>query len=492
MTTIEDPRFRIASSEWVYDLFAHAYDYLDPRFKPRRHRKHESLFVDALFESRGQVPDEMHDYLEQALREPEGEFCGRLWVVLKDIDTFSGFGNPFLRGPADHRRSQALEPIREHYHLNQRLNKWASGHVLWKPTLGRIAWLRSIAEGGRGSPRPYRGSYLWREYDALCRASEPEGYRVEFDTIEAEHDPLIAEHGQLEVAFVPLIEQYDEAPFRVIREDAKRAFVQVRLSDEQECLRRTRIALRKADERGTHIVLLPELVASSAVVGEVCQFMESARRIRLVLAGSFGYKTNSQASPVLNIATVVGPGGQILWEQGKKHAYEMQLYEKNNKSLHTICPGKILVEDLEPSGRLEIRDASGVRMAVLVCEDFSQPEPFMELAWKYQVNILLVPTLAGPFYESGFSSDADAASAKFHMVALIANSAGLARREWANSANAKHDVPIAIVSIPYYVRAGNSVRELTAPPVAPRAGEDPTLVSVSIPNSFTEEAPVGA
>jgi hypothetical protein len=370
-------RAEVSAETWLFDLFATGYDYLAPRYNPARHKTDESRFVNEPGLARGLVPTSIVTFLNEAIGADEDTFCRRLFIVLHDIDFFAIPANPYLHGPADRRSLTRVAMVRRYYHQNNRLNKNAPGHVVWKTNSASLACIRRIYTEGKGSQRPGRGSHLRREFIALCRAQSSVGTEISFRTLRAVNDPALGEDEEIRLQFVPLIERYEEAPFKVIQETADTAVVQLEgINKSGE--RRARSALKEADKKEAQIILFPELVVGPPVTNEIIRFMkEEARNIRMVLAGSFGYPSGKKDSPVFNLARVVGPGGNILLEQGKWHAYVMELYEKDNKDLAGFCPGKKLAEDLDVWPRFEIRDSAGARFCVLIREDFTQSGPFL-------------------------------------------------------------------------------------------------------------------
>jgi hypothetical protein len=91
------------------------------------------------------------------------------------------------------------------------------------------------------------------------------------------------------------------------------------------------------------------------------------------------------------------------------HAYTMHGYEQPKYGLNAVFGGKPRTELMEVMPRILVVCDSpvlGLRINILICEDFCQQTPGLETVRKLHSNLILSPVMAGAFdRDSGFDFD---------------------------------------------------------------------------------------
>ena len=117
------------------------------------------------------------------------------------------------------------------------------------------------------------------------------------------------------------------------------------------------------------------------------------------VTGSF----KSSGSPN-NRGYVLDRYGSPVFYQNKNFGFtlindQLDEWKLDEKSTN---PQREVLEDITPGERVEVRDAGlrrgrGIRVALLICEDFGQPEEFMKDLKRIGVSLILTPVFAKPF-----------------------------------------------------------------------------------------------
>jgi hypothetical protein len=182
--------------------------------------------------------------------------------------------------------------------------------------------------------------------------------------------------------------------------------------------------------RKPQIVMLPELVNHPELLKAIKLYL-SGRTSRgeytpsLVMCGS---KMTKVGSTIRNRAYVLAGDGVDLWTQDKMHAYKFSKEEQRDAGypLKEAVP----VDRTEDIGihprEITLYDmGSAWRCAVLICEDFQQDESVKAMQG-WDVSLLLVPVMNGPFDRSSWAFDRAVQLAKRPgMTTAIVNSATL-------------------------------------------------------------------
>lgn len=485
--SVEPAAFRDAyyDCQWVFDLFAHIFDFLHGRFLPsdegplydlldhEEKEVHRRKLVELVANRDGLIPDEVRRYLDLPGNNVDLESTAcylRLYCVLKTIDSAAADVNymaAFVRPSAGR-----WVNVREQIDRQRSLERSAPGQVLLRPhgfeKSGRD-WFLATKSNGKWTALPTRGIDLQDYFQNLLRVGETSGCSVELQILPAAED-IALPSGALRIAAVPLIQSLQiianeghllPGPLRVVKENgpASRFGIRVAPSPDpshacDELGDRAEAALRHLAGWGAHIVLFPEMVIPDPVLMRLKQVLydladHKKSRPALVLAGSFGRSPDSSsAHPPYNEAVVLNGDGLEIWRQRKLQPYEMKEHEQKDFGLYPLLNSSSSMEHITYQPRiLELRDSkvNRLRMVTLICEDATRA-PALAVAREFEANLMLVPVMAGPLNEGcGFTTNLDPVLNEYDALYIVANSAGLARNAWKK---APDELPLGAIGVP--------------------------------------------
>ncbi|MFC4310540.1 hypothetical protein ACFPN2_15725 [Steroidobacter flavus] len=261
------------------------------------------------------------------------------------------------------------------------LLRGVSGHLL--PRVGRAA-------------QPARSERDF--FSSLCRMQAHDGCGIEYLLCDrlgpTGAAPLAPGRRSMRVGVVAAVQHPSELSWTV---DKRRQVYSVALKPEAEAavIRRTLAGLQWLAAEGAEIVLLPELVASTALDERVREWLLACKssKPRLVITGTY-LKSVPGRRQARNRAHAVDGDGLELWYQDKMHQYNFTADHQRDGGC--ILADEALVEDIDVSDRsLVIVDSPlGERIAIQICEDFARTVPQKQLLVEAGVNVLLVPVMA--------------------------------------------------------------------------------------------------
>jgi len=457
-------------SQWIFDLFAHVFDFLDGRFFPpdqgvpydaldREEKEvHRLKLVELIRNQDGLIPDEVRRYLDLPGNDGDLESTAcylRLYCVLRAIDASAADVNYMAAFVTAF--PGRWTNVRERIDKKRSLHRNAPGCVLLRPhsfeKSGRD-WFLATKSNGKWGELPTRGIDLQDYFQNLLRVQETGGCRIELHILPAVQDVALPS-GELRIAVVPLIQSLTVAadeghllpgPLRLVKVSGPASRFGIHVSPAadpahmcDELCARAEAALRHLAEWGAHIVLFPEMVVPDPVLTRLQQVLydladNKKPRPRLLLAGSFGRSPHGHApQPPYNEAVVLNGDGVELWRQKKLQPYEMKEHEQKNFGLHSLLNSDSCMEDITYQPRVvELRDSklNRLRIVTLICEDATRP-PALTAARSHEANLILVPVMAGPLNDGcGFTTNLDPLQNEYDALYVIANSAGLARNAW--------------------------------------------------------------
>jgi hypothetical protein len=221
-------RDRYERCDWIFDLFAHGFDFLNGRFFPPKLEGHDEDWerededvrkrnlVDLVARADGDIPIELRRYLRIPGADAElemVEFCLRLYCALNAIDRgvadlnyLAGFARP-LPG--------RWERATEHLELKRRqLQRSASGHVVFRPrdfeTAG-TTWPARTPASGRWTQLPTRGVNLSDYFRNLLRVEETNDCSVDIRLVSPAQD-FEMDPTELRIGIVPLVDALKANP----------------------------------------------------------------------------------------------------------------------------------------------------------------------------------------------------------------------------------------------------------------------------------------
>lgn len=475
---------------WIFDLFAHGFDFLNGHFFPNsgldtdpdpvledrwdseeEKIKHANLEAE-IVAADGAVPNAVRQYLDlpggdAAILAPE--FCMRLFALLSAIDRMAGSLN-YLGACLYQGRGQCAN-ISSFFEQKKELQQMASGHVIFKSRYFKQApaqaWLERALSQDTWQQMPPRGEHLSNYFTNLLRIKSQGEYQPKFQVLRAIQDFPQLDWKAIRIGIAPLVEEIKAheteaqllpGPLVLRKESEAPCTFGISIAGTQEACSelcaRAGAALRYLADQGCQIVLFPEMVVPDPVVLSLKDVLrELARQDRprpgLVLAGTFtrSLPEYSQKSP-FNVSIALNHCGEELWRQRKMQPYDMKEHEQKRFGLYRILKSKSCRENIAFQNRkLKLVDspATGLRMMVLICED-ATGNPGLRAVNDLQPNLILIPVMAGPLHlTSGFGESVAGALKETPGIFVVANSAALA-----NAASEKNGEPppLAIVGLP--------------------------------------------
>lgn len=462
-------KLAIERCDWLFDFFALGYDFAVNRVTPPTGEPMEEVYPELarrvqdlarlrmrqrLVAADGAIPRELLEYLKAGSATDWQRVCGdelegqpfliRLLAVLRLIDEVAADFSYFSFGIS----SREWPEVRTFLQQNrQALNKDPLRRVVLKPpALSAMDWWALAVRSGWKEPVP-RGQFQHRIFQNLCRVPSPIDCDIEHFVICSADDAEQSITGPLKVAVIPTIERMDPqasfaalspGPLRVKAVPPSNFTVEVGgvPADFEPMLAEVEGALRAVCGQGVHIVVFPELVVPDPVLERVQQILLSiAREDRptpfLVVAGTFG-RVEPTNGDTYNEAVVLNGRGTVIFRQRKMHAYTMQPYEQPKYALQAMFGGQPRTEKMAIVPRKLLfcdSPAAGFRVSVLICEDFCQETPGLELIRQMKGNLVLLPVMAGTLHGSGFVKAAESLASNPEAVVVVGNSRSLPSRQ---------------------------------------------------------------
>jgi predicted amidohydrolase len=200
------------------------------------------------------------------------------------------------------------------------------------------------------------------------------------------------------IGIIPTINEHAELEW--IKDGPQRYRVDECLAAKQVVRDRVRAGLNLLCDAGVDLILMPELVSSTALTELVGLELRTRSDIGkatpyLVLAGTSFVLSDGRTR---NRATLFNGRGDVVWVQDKMHAYTFTVREQA-ESGHPLGQADLAdrCEAMDPEPRtLHLVDLSATqRVAVLTCEDFIQPEPHQSVVAEAATTLILVPIMSG-------------------------------------------------------------------------------------------------
>lgn len=302
---------------------------------------------------------------------------GRFTLLLA-LDGALALANPY--GPFHD--ASALTGITVRYLVEGRFDSGAAGGAL----LPRCA-LPGRPEGMRTLP----------DFFGVHRVPPHLWDGIEHAQLPAVHDPHLPRDEPVEVGCAPLMESYDDV--RVgFAERAARTVYRLDPADSAAVRARIRTIVRRLDEAGARIAVLPEATLSDGLL-EVWKeaAFDTARKggpLRLLMLGSGPL---GGGDPPPNRAVLIDRWtGEELLVQDKLSPFVLGEQQLRDWALPGAPGAGTAEEDITPGGTVRLLDCSLGRLAVLICEDLSRAERWDRELMAAGASHLMVPIFSKP------------------------------------------------------------------------------------------------
>lgn len=490
-------RQTIERGDWLFDFFAHGYDFAAIHINPEvegdasadwadETRRAKSVGIEQqIIDADGSIPSGLRSYLNlpDDSQMTERPFLLRLLCLLQAIDSASaGFSYfaPF-REPGTWPVVRTVLSKGPH-----NLTREAGGFVLCKPSrlfpLESGVWWREIKDAGTWTDIPERGLHHARRFVNLCRVPEPDGYELEVRVLTDAEDLRPTDWSRVRVAFAPMLERLGVSgtvaflhpgPLQLFKNRERRFTISISPPDPPDVAceplsTSAEAVLRFAAQQNAQIVAFPELAVPDPVLQRIKRVLldlsrTGSRSPQLVFAGTFlRAHSSSQTGLPYNEAVILNGRGDELWRQRKLHPYAMQPYEQKMYKLNSVLGGvDACQEDVENfPRRIVVCDspATGIRAIVLICEDGGQEMPTRQAIRVLQPNLVFNPVMAGALHENrSFVRNADGLARDPQTIVLIANSAVLPRSE---DPRPRAKPPVGVIAFPLLATSSHKTYEI--------------------------------
>jgi hypothetical protein len=480
--------FRDASSlcDWIFDLFAHGFDFLNGRFIPDNDPGLADLWdsaeeeikrrdiVEQLVRADGGIPLGLRQYLDIPGGDVEmqsTEFFIRLFSVLSAIDRVAADPN-YLHSHTRLGGSRWSRVVEHFERSGKQLQSEAPGYVVFKPRYFKqvpyLQWSDEARTSGQWIEIPERGEHLEKYFENLLRVFPLNDCELDFRVLNPLQDFHDVSWKKLKVGLVPLIQELKvrssdaqllpgpllmkkdaTTPSFSIEIDGDPKHVCADLSDRAEA------ALRHLAEQGCQIAMFPEMVLPDAVLRRLKEVLadlagRNANRPCLTVAGTFTRLLPHHATKPFNVAVVLNHRGEELWRQQKAQPYDMHLHEQRRFGLDSLLQSNPCRENIAytPRKLLTVDSrTSGLRIMVLICEDLAR-EPGTRAVRDLHPSLVLTPVMAGPLEATGgFAASITQLLQDNDGIFLVGNSAGLAKAAWKHDGRTG-DPPLLLLGVP--------------------------------------------
>ncbi|MFC4911300.1 hypothetical protein [Actinomadura gamaensis] len=324
----------------------------------------------------GPARDPLDPAATAALVEAEGD-RGRFALLLA-LDGALALANPY--GPFYD--ASAMTGITVRYLVEGRFDSGAAGGAL----LPRCA-LPGRPEGMRTLP----------DFFGVHRVPPDLWRRIDHKRLPAVHDPHLPRDEPIEVGCAPLMESYDDVRID-FGERAGRTVYRLRPSGSASVRARIRTIVRRLDEAGARIAVLPEATLTDGLLDawKEAAFDTASRdgSLRLLLVGSGPV---GGGDPPPNRAVLIDRWtGTELLVQDKMSPFVLGTQQMRDWALPGAPDAGTAEEDIEPGTTVRLLDSSLGRLAVLICEDLSRADRWDRELMAAGASHLLVPIFSKP------------------------------------------------------------------------------------------------
>ena len=305
------------------------------------------------------------------------------FACLRGLDRAFANVNPAMQGPDS--VPGGLTRLALHVAANQRLDSGANGGALL-PRLVNPAVIAVLPN----HPRELFASVVRVSHESLQACSH-----VVLGEAAAFHRHEII--GGVRVGCVPFIADPDELQFETEIREAGR-FYRIEARDLKVTRERIATVIESLDASDAMIGLVPELMLTPDLLAtwqkELADRQRGESRLHWLLVGS-GALTSER--PPKNTAVLLNARtGEVIAEQDKLYPFNLSTEDLELWNLTNRLGDEQVDEDLKPGERLFILEASGMRVAIMVCEDLGKVVDLAGFVRDFGVSHVLVPVFARP------------------------------------------------------------------------------------------------
>lgn len=274
-----------------------------------------------------------------------------------------------------------------------------------------------------------RGDHLRDYVHNLACVSLPSGYDIDFSGLDSSVRLCFPDNlDNCRIALVPLVDQISQMKIQFFNLDSqnKRPFLITGLTETARIARQTLAILEQLSERGVTLVIFPELSVPEEVRRAISQGLKQSLfpSIKMVIAGSCHEQVGDEW---YNTAYVLGPDGQVLWQQHKLQPCTLMSYEAKRLSSFANFADYDLYERISTAPRvIVVRDTPMGRMALLICSDLLHTDPHRELLFDAGANCIVVPIMSAVL-EPDFTIAAEQFAIHSQATILVSNACAVAR-----------------------------------------------------------------
>lgn len=295
------------------------------------------------------------------------------------------------------------------------------------------------------------GDYL-RDYvyNLVCYTL-PAGYDIDFGGLDSSIRLCFPDLENCRIALFPFIDEISQVEMKLLNLDSqnKRPFLFTSLVDIDSAIERVLISLKQMSESGINVVIFPELCVPEKVRSAISNGLRQNQfpSIKMVIAGSCHERAGEEWH---NTAYVLGPDGQLLWQQRKFQPYTLMRYEAERlKSLEDFA-GYDSYENISTAPRvMVVRDTPLGRMVILICGDLLHTDPHRKLLFDLGVNFIAVPTMSMAL-KPDFTIAAEQFAIHSQSTTLVSNVCALTREVARYKNNADTEKQISFAFLPGY------------------------------------------
>ncbi|TDC52715.1 hypothetical protein E1281_18770 [Actinomadura sp. KC345] len=376
------------------DLFVHLYDSIaDDVFQSwtatrwyaeERVRRKANEIADAVLEHG--VLDPAQTARTIAMRGDQGAF-----TILLGLDIALAHASPY----APYHDAPALAGVLVNYLTEGKLNGPGTTGAL----LPRCAF--------PGRPHGKRSK---AEFFGVHRVPQAEWDRIDHTVLPAVNDPHFSRDEPVTVGCAPVLETFDDVDIEFGERDGMTVY-RLRPMDSSGLRSRIKAIVRRLDESGAQLAVMPEASLSDAllehwkeVAFDTAGRDRDRRPLRFILLGSGPLGADD---PPPNRAVLLDRWtGQELLVQDKLFGFTLDSGQMRLWRLPDAPDAGTAVEYARPGTRISVLDSSLGRLAVLICEDLGR-----SIGWEREleacgVSHLLVPIFSKPILEHRWEDQA--------------------------------------------------------------------------------------
>lgn len=171
----------------------------------------------------------------------------------------------------------------------------------------------------------------------------------------------------------------------------------LRLQTPEDPLAWVHARLEALDATEAFVAVLPELAVTPELVGAwrtACQQTPAVdSRLRAIVIGSGPDCADEQVRPHNRAVVIDRATGEVLWHQDKQFRFQLEQDILDRWNLDELAPGP-LEEWIIAGGELTVREAPGLRMTILVCEDLTELQTVGQAVAQLGVSHALCPVFS--------------------------------------------------------------------------------------------------